>query len=66
MANSPYFRTAQDKVDFEFISRMLGESKKRPLTHDEKICIGIAGRRAPEPFRSQFIIIYDDLMAKGL
>jgi hypothetical protein len=62
--SSPYFRSAQDKVDFEFISRMLGESKKRELTRDEKVCISIAGRRAPEPFRSQFIAIYDDLMAK--
>lgn len=61
---SPYFRTAQDKADFEFISKMLGESKKRALTRDEKVCIGIAGRRAPEPYRSQFIAIYDDLMAK--
>lgn len=61
-----YFRTAQDKADFEFVSRLLDQSKKRPLTQDEKAVIGIVARRAPEPIRTQVLAIYDDLMSKGL
>lgn len=59
-----YFRSAQDKADFECLSKLIHKNKTQPLSQDEKICVGIIARRAPEPIRTQVLAIYDDLMAK--
>jgi hypothetical protein len=59
-----YFRSAQDKADFEQLSKMLHDHKTRGLTYDEKCTVGIIANRAPEPIRTQTLEIWHKLMDK--